>query len=497
MMTGQFRSEISLRAPGRILIGADWIEPTGPTVDLVDPATEEPLYSLALAGTAEVDLAVRAARAAFDRGPWPTMTPAERAVILRRFAELIRVRAGDYAALWTSQTGVPLALSQGAAAPSVDLIQYYAALAESYEFAQVRAVGPHAISKAAIVASEPVGVVAAITPWNGPLQGMLMKLAPALAAGCTVIMKPASETPLECFLLAEAAEDAGFPPGVVNLLPADRDVSDLLIRHEGVDKVSFTGSTAAGLHIASVVGARLGRYTMELGGKSAAIVLEDYDAAVLAPTLARIVTRNSGQVCLNFSRVLVPKNKHDEYVEALGDAMGAVKVGDPWDLETQMGPLAFRQHYERVFGFINRGRASGAQLVTGGQRPVGLECGYFVEPTLFANATNDMEISQQEIFGPVATVIPYDDIDDAIAIANDSDYGLSGAVFTNDTDAAYRIARRVRTGGVTQNGRDLDTRNPFGGFKKSGVGREGGPEGFEEYLEKKSIFLPALPTELM
>ena len=309
-------------------------------------------------------------------------------------------------------------------------------------------------------------------------------------------MKPSPETPLEAFLIAEAAEEAGIPPGVINLLPADREVSDLLVRHPGIDKVAFTGSTAAGLHIAQICASRMARYTMELGGKSAAIVLDDFAPEKLGPALAPLVTMMSGQVCINYSRILVPRAKHNAYVDSLAAAMAATVVGDPADPKTAMGPMAMARQHERVSDYIAQGIACGARLATGGSRPAGLNRGYYLEPTVFADATNDMVIAREEIFGPVTAVIPYDSEEQAIDIANDTDFGLSGGVFTPDTDRAYAMARRIRTGHFTQNGRDFDLTNPFGGFKKSGMGREGGPEGLEPYTEIKTVFLPDAPTSL-
>ncbi|NML92900.1 aldehyde dehydrogenase [Novosphingobium olei] len=482
--------------PDRLFIGGRWIDVAGSArLRPVNPATEQPLQDVAAAGPAEVDKAVSAARAAFDNGPWPRMSPAERAAGMRRLSAALARRGAAADACWLGQVGVPAWMASGASAGAAGLLDMYAAMAESYAFERV---GPAQgiACDTAVVVKEAVGVVAAIAPWNGPLASLLVKLAPALAAGCTVILKPSPETPLEAFLLAEAAEEADLPPGVINLLPADREASDLLVRHPGVDKVAFTGSTVVGLHIAQVCAARMARYTMELGGKSAAIVLDDYDPAALGPALAPLITLLCGQVCINFSRVLVPRAKHDAYVESLAAAMKAVVVGDPEAAGTMMGPLAMARHRDKVFSYVEQGLAEGARLATGGVRPQALERGYFIEPTVFANATNAMAIAQEEIFGPVTAVIPYDSEEEAIAIANASDFGLSGGVFTHDTDRAYAVARRIRTGTFTQNGREFDLTNPFGGFKKSGIGREGGVEGLEAFCETKTVFLPRAPAIL-
>lgn len=482
--------------PDRQYIGGEWLSTAqGKRFELVHPATEQVFASVAEAGPVEVELAVAAARRAFDEGPWPRLSPAERATYMRALAAALIKREAALDSAWVAQVGVPVGMAGGSTRGTCGLLDYYAGLAESYPFEDVRPSHGY-MSKHAVVVREAVGVVAAIAPWNGPLASMLIKLALALAAGCTVIMKPSPETPLEAYLIAEAAEEAGLPAGVVNLLSADREASELLVRHPGVDKVAFTGSSAAGMQIASICGSRMARYTMELGGKSAAIVLDDFDPAAIGPTLAPLITLLCGQVCINFSRILVPRVRHDDYVESLAAAMRATVVGDPFDAGTAMGPLAMKRHHEKVGAYIDQGRREGAKIATGGGRPVGLNSGFFIEPTVFANASNDMVIAREEIFGPVAAVIPYDSEEEAARIANDSDYGLSGGVFTQDTDRAYAMARRIRTGHFTQNGRDFDLTNPFGGFKKSGYGREGGPEGLEPFTEVKTVFLPEVPSHL-
>jgi len=488
--------DFTIRNANKLFIGGRWQETrAGRRLSLVNPATEEVFIEVAEAGEAEVEAAVGAARTAFDEGPWPRMEPSERSAILRKFGEAIASRAEAMDRAWTAQIGTPVSISTGSSAGAQFLLNYYADLADAYPFEDLRPAAGIFCKHAAVV-REPVGVCALIAPWNGPLMTMMSKVAPALAAGCTIIMKPSPETPLEAFLVAEAAEEAGFPEGVVNLLPAEREVSDLLVRHPGVDKVSFTGSTVAGLHIAQVCASRMARFTMELGGKSAAIVLDDYDPGVMGKTLAPLITMMSGQVCINYSRVLVPRKRHDEYVESLAAEMKAIAVGDPLDPATAMGPLAMKRQHERVSGYIEQGISCGARIAAGGGRPKDLNRGYFIEPTLFAGATNDMVISQEEIFGPVSAIIPYDSEEEAAAIANDSEFGLSGGVFTNDVDRAYAMARRIRTGHFVQNGREFDLTNPFGGFKKSGVGREGGPEGMDPYVEVKTVFLRDVPARL-
>ncbi|WP_417595926.1 aldehyde dehydrogenase [Parasphingorhabdus sp.] len=478
------------------LSGGEWIRPSSADqLRLVNPADEEIFFTVAEARQDDLESAVAAARNAFDHGPWPQMGVAERAAELRKMGEALDRRAGSLENAWVKQIGVPLAMARGSSAGASAILNYYAALIEEQGVEEVRP-SQGMQSRYAVIVKEPVGVVAAVAPWNGPLMTMMMKVAPALAAGCTVIMKPSPESPLEAFLIAEAAEEAGLPAGAVNLVPADREISDLLISHGGVDKVAFTGSTAAGMHIATVCASRMARFTMELGGKSAAILLDDFDPALTGPSLAPQITLMCGQVCINYSRLLVPRSRYSDHVDSLVAAMEAVTVGDPMNAATQMGPLAMDRQRERVEHYIRQGVSEGARIATGGGRPKGLNRGFYFEPTVFADATNDMVIAREEIFGPVTTVIPYDSEAEAIAIANDSDFGLSGGVYTNDTDRAYGIARSVRTGHFTQNGREFDLTNPFGGFKQSGVGREGGPEGIEPYYEIKTVFLPKLPAIL-
>lgn len=480
--------------PDELFIGGAWCKPAGSErLRLTNPATELVFADVAAAGPADVDAAVAAARLAFDEGPWPRMTPHARGQAMRALAAALIKRQDALDTAWRLQIGTPVAIAGGSSARVADRLNYYADMAVSYPFEEIRPSQGY-VSKIAVVVREPVGVVAAIAPWNGPFGSMIIKLAPALAAGCTVIMKPSPETPLEAFLIAEAAEEASLPPGVINLLPAERAMSDRLIRDARVDKVAFTGSTDVGLHIAQICASRMARYTMELGGKSAAIVLDDADPVQVGAMLAPLVTMMSGQVCINYSRILVPRSRHDDFVDSLSAAMAATAVGDPADPATRMGPLAMSRQLDRVSEYVRKGVACGARLAGGGGRPQGVGAGYYMQPAVFAEVTNDMVIAREEIFGPVTTVIPYDSEEGAIRIANDTEFGLSGGVFTQDTDRAYAVARRIRTGHFTQNGREFDLTNPFGGFKKSGLGREGGPEGLEAFTEVKTVFLPRAPT---
>jgi aldehyde dehydrogenase (NAD+) len=341
------------------------------------------------------------------------------------------------------------------------------------------------------VRREPVGVVAAIVPWNVPALLTMSKLAPALLAGCTVVLKPAPETPLDAFILAEAVAEAGLPPGVVNVVPGGREVGEHLVRHRDVDKVAFTGSTAAGRIIGGICGEQLKRCSLELGGKSAAIVLDDADLAVVTQGLKVSSLLNSGQGCVNQSRVLASRANYDNVVEAVVETMRTMPLGDPADPATEIGPMVTRRHRERVEGYIALGEREGAKLAYGGTgRPDGLDRGWYVRPTVFHHADNSMRISREEIFGPVIAVIPFDDVDDAVRIANDSEYGLAGSVWSSDSEAGNAVARRVRTGMVGINGFVPDFAAPFGGYKASGIGREFGAEGLSAYTEIKSIFPP-------
>ncbi|RXD61518.1 aldehyde dehydrogenase, partial [Xanthomonas perforans] len=333
------------------------------------------------------------------------------------------------------------------------------------------------------------GVVAAITPWNAPLVLLCYKVAAALAAGCTVVAKPSPETPIDAYILAECISAAGVPDGVFNLLPAGREVGEQLIRHPHVDKVSFTGSTQAGRSIGIACAERLARVGLELGGKSAAIVLEDADIAKVLPTLVPYSMPIAGQVCFSLTRVLVPAQRREEVLQAYCAALSAVKLGDPFAADTGMGPLALGRQLERVQSYIAKGKAQGARLAMGGGRPAHLSRGFFVEPTVFAEVTPDMTIAREEIFGPVVSFIDYHDEADLIAKANASDYGLHGTIYSEDAERAYRIARRVRSGSHAINGMWVDISMPFGGFKHSGIGREGGIEGLHAFLETKTLYL--------
>jgi aldehyde dehydrogenase (NAD+) len=467
----------------RPYIDGEWVEQSdGRVVDVVNPATEEPVGRAGLAGAADIDRAVRAARSAFDAGPWAGSTPAERAAIMTAAAELIAERAELFARTITLEVGSPAAIADWQPAAAKLYLDWHAAQAATFPWEEERA----GIRGPLLVRRPPVGVVGAIVPWNFPLALSFPKLAPALLTGCSVVLKPPEETPLFGFLLAEVFEEAGLPPGVLNVVPADRAVSEELVRHPLVDKISFTGSTRAGRRIAALCGEQIKRCSLELGGKSAAIVLPDADLDVVIPALAPNTMRNNGQTCTNATRVLAHRERYRGVVEALRQEIGAFRVGDPADPDVFVGPLVSDVQRERVEGYIAKGREEGARLVLGGGRG-DRERGYFVEPTIFAGVDNRMTIAQEEIFGPVVCVIPYDDEDDAVAIANDSRYGLSGSVWGADPEHARDVARRIRSGNVAVNQHTLDPLGPFGGFKQSGLGRENGVEGIAAYTEVQTI----------
>ena len=472
----------------RLFIGGEWVAPSSSAViEVISPHSEEIVGRVPEAKEADVERAVAAARQAFEEGPWPRLPAKDRAEYMAKLSSGIQGRMSEIAGVITTEMGSPASFSlMGQVLASKMVLDYYVNLAREFPFEDLRAgmMGP------SLVRHEPVGVAAAIVPWNVPLFTTMLKLGPALAAGATVVVKPAPETPLDAVILAELVQEAAFPAGVVNFVPAGREVGEHLVKHAGIDKVSFTGSTAAGRRIAAICGERLKRCTLELGGKSAAIILEDVDVAVTIPALLPSAIMNNGQACIAQTRILAPRARYAEIVDALAAALAAVPVGDPADPRTGVGPLAAKRQRERVLGYIASGKQEGAHCVLGGGRPAGLTKGWYVEPTLFADVNNQMKIAREEIFGPVLAVIPYEGEAEAIRIANDSEYGLSGTVWTRDVERGIGIARRVRTGTYTVNGFMMEFGSPFGGFKNSGVGRELGPEGLRAYLEPKSISLP-------
>jgi acyl-CoA reductase-like NAD-dependent aldehyde dehydrogenase len=472
----------------KLFIGGRWVEPAGSEViEVFSPATGEKVGQTPLATAADVDAACAAARKAFDEGPWPRMTPHERQAVIAKAVELITARADEFKHLLTCETGQPgtiVDIMQFGA--GVTGLQYYAGAADKYTWRDIR----DGVYGQTLVLREPIGVVGAVVAWNVPFFQACNKLGPALLAGCTVVLKPAAETPLSTNLLAEVFAEAGLPEGVLSVVPGGPETGRALTANPQIDKFTFTGSSAVGKEVGKIAAERLKPCTLELGGKSAAIILEDADLDSTLPMLVFSGLMNCGQACVGQTRILAPTSRYDEVVEKVAAAVAAMPVGRPDDPTAAIGPLISEKQRDRVERYILTGVEEGARIVTGGQRPKGLEGGWFVEPTVFADVDNSMAIAQEEIFGPVLVVIPYEDEDDAVRIANDSVYGLAGSVWTTDNDKAIEIARKIRTGTYAVNMYAFDPGAPFGGYKNSGIGRENGPEGIDAYCEAKSVLLP-------
>ncbi|MCZ7438427.1 aldehyde dehydrogenase family protein [Micromonospora sp. WMMC241] len=461
-------------------VAGDWVDPSsGDTIPVENPATGETIGEVPAGAPADVDRAVAAARAAFPG--WAATDPAERAAHLDRLHTALAARADDIARTVASELGAPLKLATRVQA-GLPLIVLRSMVELAARPAAERVVGN------SLVVREPVGVVGAITPWNYPLHQVVAKLAPALAAGCTVVLKPSELTPLTAYLLFDAVTEAGLPPGVVNLVPGTGPVvGEALAAHPDVDLVSFTGSTATGRRIAHLAADRIARVALELGGKSANVILADADLPTAVKVGVGNVLVNSGQTCTAWTRMLVHRDRYDEALELAATAVAGYRLGDPFDPATRLGPLVSAAQADRVRGHVDRALADGARLVAGGPAAPLPPRGHFVAPTVLADVHPDSALAQEEVFGPVLAVIPFTDTDEAVAIANNSRYGLAGAVWSADEDAALAVARRLRTGQVDVNGGAFNPLAPFGGYRQSGLGRELGTYGVEEFTEVKAI----------
>lgn len=465
----------------QLYIGGKWLKPAGSgTIDVIDSGTEAVIGRIPEGATADAEAAVEAARLAFDS--WAATPPAQRAEYLQKIAANLKARTDELAAIIAGEVGMPVKLCRAIQVGSpVYNWNAYARLAR--EFAFETQVGNSRVVR------EPVGVVAAITPWNYPLNQITLKVAAALAAGCTVVLKPSEVAPLNAFILAEAIHEAGLPAGVFNLVSGYGPVvGEIIASHPFVDMVSFTGSTRAGKRVSELAAATVKRVALELGGKSASVILDDADFPTAVKGTVGACYLNSGQTCSAHTRMLVPESRYEEARDLAKAAAEAYTVGDPLGEGTKLGPLASAAQQQRVRDYIERGIAEGAELVTGGaSMPEGFEKGFYIRPTVFGRVHPKATIAQEEIFGPVLSIITYKDEDEAIRIANDSIYGLGGAVWAGSDESAVRVARRIRTGQIDINGGAWNMEAPFGGFKQSGFGRENGVYGLEEYLEYKSM----------
>jgi acyl-CoA reductase-like NAD-dependent aldehyde dehydrogenase len=470
-----------------LFIGGEWVKPNcSARITVISATTEEVIGSVPDGNKFDIDRAVDAARSALR--VWSAYSPVERSTALGRFADAIEKRAAPLAQSVSMQNGMPITVAeQLESGYGVGVLRYYAGLANGIQSEERR---PSPLGSTTLVRRDPIGVVGAIVPWNFPVVLSVMKFGPALAAGCTVVLKPSPGTVLDCFIIAAAAEEARLPPGVINWVPGDRELGAYLVSHPRIDKVAFTGSTAAGRQIARVCGQLLRPVSLELGGKSAAIILDDAKLDVVLQGLPMASLLNSGQACFSCTRILAPSTRYDEIVDGIASLVSGLVIGDPLDRGTQIGPMASAMHRDRVEGYIAKGKTE-AKLIAGGGRPPAQTRGWFVQPTVFADVDNASVIAREEIFGPVLSIIRVEDEDEAVRIANDSDYGLGGTVWSANAERATQVARRIESGTVGINGYLPDLNAPFGGIKASGLGREMGPESVAAYQQLKSIYLMA------
>lgn len=473
--------DVAIQHLDGVYIGGQWqLRPDNSLVDVISPTTEAVIARVAMPTIADADQAAKAAQQAFNQGPWPHLPVAERIAVCARLCDALERRLVDLNRAWAFESGPTIAhgemINSGAG-----VAIWRGALAAAADLPWEEDRGD------ALIRREPIGSVLGILTFNGPIVLMGMKIIPALLAGCTVVVKPAPESALTARLLAEALDEAGFPAGVVSVLAADTPVTQHLVSHPSIDMVALTGGTAIGVDVVKRTADRLARTALELGGKSPAIIADDADLDEVLQTLGEGASGFNGQVCVSLSRILAPARRYQEVVEAMASYLQSLRIGDPFDPATDRGPLAVARARDRVEGYIAGACADGAQVITGGQRPSHLSRGWFYEPTLLAGVTNDMTIAQEEVFGPVTSVIAYETIDQAIDTANASPFGLAASVYSKDTDQALAIAKRIRAGGVAINMAGVSLTQPFGGYKQSGWGRECGPEGILEFTQIKQI----------
>ncbi len=470
---------------------------SGKTFQTINPATGKPLADVAQAGPADIDKAVAAARRAFDEGPWRKFSPFDRQAVLLKLADLLDKHFDELAMLDTMDMGGPIASTGARRRRGIALLRFYAGLATSLHGQTID--NSQAGEIFSYTLREPVGVVAAINPWNGPLGLAIWKVAPALADGCTIVLKPAEQAPLSPLRFGELCMEAGIPPGVVNIVAGFGDAGAALASHPGIDKIAFTGSTEVGQHIIRASAGTMKRVSVELGGKSPNIVFADADLDEAVPGAAMAVFANSGQICSAGTRLFVERKIHDEFVARVAAFAKTLRVGNPMDPNTQLGPLVSNEQLERVTGYLSKGKADGAQALSGGSRITEgeLAAGYFVAPTIFADVNDSMSIAREEIFGPVISAMPFDTVDEVIRRGNATEYGLGAGVWTRDIGNAQRVSRGLRTGTVWVNCYQvMDAAVPFGGYKMSGYGRESGTEHMDEYLQTKAVWLKNPPIRL-
>jgi acyl-CoA reductase-like NAD-dependent aldehyde dehydrogenase len=488
-MTTSAPPALDVKVPGldQLFIAGHWVDPaTDRTFDVISPSTEESVAIVADPSPADCDRAVEAGRAAYDSGPWPRMTVQERIEVCSRLCDAMEARLDDMNRAWAFESGAPLA--HGAMINSgAGTMAWRRALEAAGEltFEEKRS-GPMGD---VLISHVPHGTVLAILTYNGPVVLMGMKVIPALLSGCPVVIKPAPESQLTTRIISECLEEADFPPGVVSVLAGGVEASQHLVSHDGIDLVAITGGTAIATDVLHRIADRIGRAILELGGKSAAIINEDVDLDAVLPTLVPGSSGFCGQVCVSLTRILAPRSRYDEIVDALASSYQQIKMGDPFDPETVLGPLAVKRALERAETAVEGALADGAKIATGGRRPPEMERGWYYEPTLLRDVDNKMSVAQNEVFGPVVCAIPYDGIDDAVAIANDSRYGLAASVYSADADYALDVARRLESGTVAINQAGVCLTEPWGGVKQSGYGRECGPEGILEFTDIRQYVL--------